>query len=141
MNKQPIGVASEPSASLSHPPGFTPETSEIRKENAYVEGDMDREVVKEFSPSVNAKVMNHSQEFVEESNRVLDCHNVVLNGGPVLGVLEDMIRVGKAMGYSMEGCVNDLENIIGTHGAVEVPDECSFPKYSRSWTQDEKGVD
>nr|GFB99592.1 RNA-directed DNA polymerase, eukaryota [Tanacetum cinerariifolium] len=27
-----------------------------------------------------------------------------------------MIRVGKAMGYSMDGCVKDLEQIIGTQG-------------------------
>nr|GFC08226.1 RNA-directed DNA polymerase, eukaryota [Tanacetum cinerariifolium] len=40
--------------------------------------------------------------------------NVVKNGGSVLGVMEDMIRVGKAMGYSTDGCVKDLEQIIGT---------------------------
>ncbi|GJR58586.1 RNA-directed DNA polymerase, eukaryota [Tanacetum coccineum] len=43
--------------------------------------------------------------------------NVVKNGGSVLGVLEDMIRVGQAMGYTMDGCVKDLEHIIGTQGA------------------------
>nr|GFA05607.1 RNA-directed DNA polymerase, eukaryota [Tanacetum cinerariifolium] len=36
--------------------------------------------------------------------------------GSVLGVMEDMIRVGKAMGYSMDGCMKDLEQIIGTQG-------------------------
>nr|GEV92352.1 RNA-directed DNA polymerase, eukaryota [Tanacetum cinerariifolium] len=42
-----------------------------------------------------------------------DCKKVVNNGGSVLGVMEDIIRVGQAMGYTMEGCVKDLEDIIG----------------------------
>nr|GFB24501.1 RNA-directed DNA polymerase, eukaryota [Tanacetum cinerariifolium] len=37
-------------------------------------------------------------------------------GGSVLGVLEEVIRVGKAMGYSMEGCGIDVELIIGNQG-------------------------
>ncbi|GJT65762.1 hypothetical protein Tco_1017242 [Tanacetum coccineum] len=42
--------------------------------------------------------------------------NVVKSGGSVLDVMEDIIRVGQVMGYSMEGCVKDLENIIGKQG-------------------------
>ncbi|GKA79493.1 hypothetical protein Tco_0786089 [Tanacetum coccineum] len=42
--------------------------------------------------------------------------NVVKSGGLVLDVMEDIIRVGQVMGYSMEGCVKDLENIIGKQG-------------------------
>nr|GFD04823.1 RNA-directed DNA polymerase, eukaryota [Tanacetum cinerariifolium] len=34
----------------------------------------------------------------------------------VLGVMKDVIRVGQAMGYTMEGCVSDLECIIGQQG-------------------------
>nr|GFA01540.1 RNA-directed DNA polymerase, eukaryota [Tanacetum cinerariifolium] len=47
--------------------------------------------------------------------------NVIKKGGSVLGVMEDMIRVGKAMGYSMDGCVKNLEQIIGTQGVGDVP--------------------
>nr|GEV40542.1 RNA-directed DNA polymerase, eukaryota [Tanacetum cinerariifolium] len=42
--------------------------------------------------------------------------NVIKKGRSILGVMEDMIQVGKAMGYSMDGCMNDLEQIIGTQG-------------------------
>ncbi|GKF42579.1 hypothetical protein Tco_0125921, partial [Tanacetum coccineum] len=108
--------AHESSLSLSHPPGFTPEVFEIRKENDHVEGGIYSEVVKEFSPTVNAKAMNNSQEVQEESNRESASQNVVNNGGSILGVLEDMIRVGKAMGYTMDGCMKDFEYIIGTQG-------------------------
>nr|GEY71683.1 RNA-directed DNA polymerase, eukaryota [Tanacetum cinerariifolium] len=48
-------------------------------------GDIDSEVVKEFSPMVNAKVMNNSQEVQEESNRESTSQNVGNNGGSVLG--------------------------------------------------------
>nr|GFA12265.1 UvrD-like helicase, ATP-binding domain, P-loop containing nucleoside triphosphate hydrolase [Tanacetum cinerariifolium] len=34
----------------------------------------------------------------------------------VLGVLEEVIRVGQAMGFSMEGCEKDVENIIKNQG-------------------------
>nr|GFA59540.1 RNA-directed DNA polymerase, eukaryota [Tanacetum cinerariifolium] len=37
---------------------------------------------------------------------------ILVVGGSVLEVMEDMIRVGKAMGYLMDGCVKDLEQII-----------------------------
>nr|GEW01818.1 RNA-directed DNA polymerase, eukaryota [Tanacetum cinerariifolium] len=109
LKKQTGGEAHEVSSSLSHPPGFTPEVSEIRKEN-----DQGAE---EFSSLVNAKVMNNSQEVYQEINRESVDPNVVKEGGSVLGVLEDMIRVGQAMGYTMDGCVKDFERIIGTQGA------------------------
>nr|GFD46707.1 RNA-directed DNA polymerase, eukaryota [Tanacetum cinerariifolium] len=38
-------------------------------------------------------------------------------GGSVLGVLEEVIRVGQVMGYSIEGCKKDIESIIGNQGA------------------------
>nr|GEY14657.1 RNA-directed DNA polymerase, eukaryota [Tanacetum cinerariifolium] len=42
------------------------------------------------------------------------------NGGSVLGVMKDVIRVGQAMGYSMEGYVKDLVAIIGKQGEENV---------------------
>ncbi|GJT93300.1 hypothetical protein Tco_1082145 [Tanacetum coccineum] len=68
------------------------------------------------SSSFNAKVMNTSQEVHEEVNSESAGQRVVNNGGSVLGVMEDMIRVGQAMGYSMDGCVKDFEFIIGNQG-------------------------
>nr|GFC13607.1 hypothetical protein [Tanacetum cinerariifolium] len=113
LKKQIGGETRGVSSSLSHPPGFTPEVSEIQKEN-----DQGAE---EFPSLVNAKVMNNSHEFYQEINRESVDPNVVKEGGFVLGVLEDMIRVGQAMGYTMDGCVKDFERIIGTQGADDVP--------------------
>nr|GEW93757.1 RNA-directed DNA polymerase, eukaryota [Tanacetum cinerariifolium] len=64
----------------------------------------------------NARVMNSSQDIPVDSNKTFSCQNVVKSGGSVLDVMEDIIRVGQVMGYSMEGCVKDLENIIGKQG-------------------------
>ncbi|GKB72849.1 hypothetical protein Tco_0934261 [Tanacetum coccineum] len=70
LKKQHSGGARESSPSLSHPPGFTPEVFEIRKEIDHVEVGIDSGVENESSPLVNAKVMNNSQEVQEESNGV-----------------------------------------------------------------------
>nr|GEX85975.1 RNA-directed DNA polymerase, eukaryota [Tanacetum cinerariifolium] len=93
LKKQTGGETREVSSSLSHPPGFTPEVSEIRKEN-----DQGAE---EFPSLVNAKVMNNSQEVYQEINRESVDPNVIKEGGFVLGVLEDMTRVGQAMGEAV----------------------------------------
>nr|GEW05305.1 RNA-directed DNA polymerase, eukaryota, reverse transcriptase zinc-binding domain protein [Tanacetum cinerariifolium] len=64
----------------------------------------------------NSMVMNMSQHVQEEdlskSGRIDGA-----TGGSVLGVLEEVIRVGQVMGYSMEGCEKDIESIIGNQGA------------------------
>nr|GEW31449.1 RNA-directed DNA polymerase, eukaryota [Tanacetum cinerariifolium] len=93
LKKQTVGETREVSSSLSHPPGFTPEVFEIRKEN-----DQGAE---EFSSLVNAKVMNNSQEVYQEINRESVDSNVFKEGGSVLRVLEDIIRVGQAMGEAV----------------------------------------
>lgn len=103
LEKQSAGGARKVSPSLSHPPGFSP-----------VKGD------KEFPSVVNAKVMNNSQDFFQDANSDSVNPSVVKTGGSILGILEDMIRVGQAMGYSMDGCLKDFERIIGNQGADDV---------------------
>ncbi|GJX85559.1 hypothetical protein Tco_0336333 [Tanacetum coccineum] len=38
-------------------------------------------------------------------------------GGSILEVIDDMIKVGQSMGFTMEGCMNDMEKIIRSQGA------------------------
>nr|GEU40308.1 putative ribonuclease H-like domain-containing protein [Tanacetum cinerariifolium] len=40
-------------------------------------------------------------------------------GGSILVVLDEMIKVGQTMGFTMDGCANDLEKIIGSQGVHE----------------------
>nr|GFB71191.1 RNA-directed DNA polymerase, eukaryota [Tanacetum cinerariifolium] len=68
----------------------------------------------------NAHVMNSSQDIPVDSNKTFSCQNVVKSGGSVLDVMKDIIRVGQVMGYSMEGCMKDLENIIEKQGEDNV---------------------
>ncbi|GKC50317.1 RNA-directed DNA polymerase, eukaryota, nucleotide-binding alpha-beta plait domain protein [Tanacetum coccineum] len=41
-------------------------------------------------------------------------------GGSILEILDEMIKVGQTMGFSMEGCTKDMENIIGSKGVYEI---------------------
>ncbi|GJZ73409.1 RNA-directed DNA polymerase, eukaryota, partial [Tanacetum coccineum] len=96
------------SPSLSHPPGFTQGEPETPNDNIQTE--------KEATVAVSAKVMKISQEV---SNQDSGCNlgsYTEKNGGYVLRVMEDLIKVGKDMGYSMDGCEKDVEHIIGLQG-------------------------
>nr|GEY63130.1 zinc finger, CCHC-type [Tanacetum cinerariifolium] len=107
------GVAGETgksSPSLSHPPGFTPDVLEDQNDNE----------AKNTLESLNAKVMGSSQEIPTAEHNDQVSQKGINNGGSVLGVMEDVIRVGQAMGYSMEGCVKDLAAIIGKQGEENV---------------------
>nr|GFC19712.1 RNA-directed DNA polymerase, eukaryota [Tanacetum cinerariifolium] len=52
--------------------------------------------------------------------------------GSVLEIMEGIIQVGKSTGYTMEGCAQDLERIIGQQGEslVDIPME----GYAFTWS-------
>nr|GEY47480.1 RNA-directed DNA polymerase, eukaryota [Tanacetum cinerariifolium] len=123
LNKKPKGVAQDSDSALSHPPGFTPEVS--RQENDQRGVDLNTETDKVNSPLVHKKVMNNSQKVHENvtsnGESAFNYSHNAHNGGSILEVLDDMIRVGQSMGYAMEGCLKDIEHIIGTQGVDAVP--------------------
>ncbi|GKE61244.1 hypothetical protein Tco_1511611 [Tanacetum coccineum] len=41
-------------------------------------------------------------------------------GGSILDVLDGMVKVGLAMSYDMDGCLKDMEKIIGSQGVPDV---------------------
>nr|GEY66474.1 RNA-directed DNA polymerase, eukaryota, nucleotide-binding alpha-beta plait domain protein [Tanacetum cinerariifolium] len=123
LNKKPKGVAQDSDSSLSHPPGFTPEVS--RQENDHRGVNLNTETDRVNSPLVHTKVMNNSQKVHENvtsngESAFSYSHNAH-NGGSILEVLDDMIRVGQSMGYAMEWCMKDIEHIIGTQGVDAIP--------------------
>nr|GEY47479.1 RNA-directed DNA polymerase, eukaryota [Tanacetum cinerariifolium] len=123
LNKKRKCVAQDSDLSLSHPPGFTPEVS--RQKNDHRGVDLNTETDKVNSPLVHTKVMNNSHEVHENvtSNGEFAfnySHNAH-NGGLILEVLDDMIRVGQSMGYAMEGCMKNIEHIIRTQRFDVVP--------------------
>nr|GEW96418.1 RNA-directed DNA polymerase, eukaryota [Tanacetum cinerariifolium] len=124
LEKQKIEQNREPSPSLSHPPGFTPEVTEKPDEYATIDDVTDGKVDKEPSVPFNVKVLNSSQDVPEVSHSEYTGQNTVNNGGSVLGVLEDIIKVGQAMGYTMEGCLGHktkkewIEASLGASGGI-----------------------
>ena len=69
------------------------------------------------SSNLNAKVMNTSEDVPIEACSESEGQSKIMNGGSMLGVIDDIICVGQAMGYAMEGSVKDMEHIIGMTGA------------------------
>lgn len=105
------------SPSLTHPPGFTPVGSETPEAIVHASGDanvgMDN---KESSPQISANIMNEPNASCEEIFNESVGNSKGMNGGSVLGVLEEVICVGQAMGYDMNGCAKDIEEIIQKQG-------------------------
>nr|GEV15713.1 RNA-directed DNA polymerase, eukaryota [Tanacetum cinerariifolium] len=69
-----------------------------------------------FSPEVNNEgvslpggdAINHDDKF--EPPRT---------GGSILGLLDEVVKIGQVMGYKMEGCMSNMAKIIETQGAEE----------------------
>nr|GEV05307.1 hypothetical protein [Tanacetum cinerariifolium] len=91
---------------------YTPVDLDIEKDTVKNKGDVYDLLVNESSPLPDAKVLNSSQQVHMEGPNGSIGHSDGSNGGSVLEVLEEVIRVGQAMGYSMEGCEKDVEAII-----------------------------
>nr|GEX27840.1 RNA-directed DNA polymerase, eukaryota [Tanacetum cinerariifolium] len=96
LRKQPGDDSHEVSSSLS-----------IRNEND--------QSAKEIPVVVNAKVMNNSQDVYKEASCDNVDPNVVKKGGSVLGVMEDMIRVGKSIGL---GHKMKKDEAVGNSGGI-----------------------
>ncbi|GJW83390.1 RNA-directed DNA polymerase, eukaryota, partial [Tanacetum coccineum] len=125
-------VVAESDPSLSHPPGFTPEMP--HQDINHVESVNVREncnaspLEKEHSPVVHLENKfspqeSHANEASCGFSTSMNSHNT-RNGGSILVVLDEMIKVGKSMGYDMEGCSKDIERIIGLQGSDETKMDC-----------------
>ncbi|GJU33823.1 hypothetical protein Tco_1182177 [Tanacetum coccineum] len=79
------------------------------------------------------RVMNSSQDIPVDSNKTFSGSNVSKEGSSFLDLHGDIIRVGQVMGYSMEGCVKDLENIIGKQGEDNMESKDNFQKSKVKW--------
>lgn len=41
------------------------------------------------------------------------------SGGSMIGLLEEVVKVGQVMGFKMDGCILNMEEIIGSQEGVE----------------------
>ncbi|GKE24381.1 RNA-directed DNA polymerase, eukaryota [Tanacetum coccineum] len=115
---------SEDDKSIPYPPGFT---SMNPKDDGIEQGSNGKEPSKSPNRSVCSRVVmdSHNTDAVLRS----DEHGSGCSqkkGGSVLVVLDDIIKIGKVMGYSMEGCEKDIEGIIRSNGYVS-SESLGFP--------------
>ncbi|GKB94948.1 RNA-directed DNA polymerase, eukaryota [Tanacetum coccineum] len=128
LKKPPASTVLESNPSLTHPLGYTLEPSQQEIHNdasVYERGNhFESPIQKESPPLVpntakDPSVTEPSSEF-STSFHSRKTHN----GGLILDVLDDVIKVGQSMGYDMEGCSNDIERIISLQGVDETKMEC-----------------
>ncbi|GKD26932.1 RNA-directed DNA polymerase, eukaryota, partial [Tanacetum coccineum] len=103
-----------PDPSLSHPPGFTPVQS---PRHPLVECLRVREMspIKQNGDTrIDDSNINTSESINDFSPNIPS--RKTSKGGSMLDVLDDLIKVGKSMGYVMEGCSKDFEHIISSQG-------------------------
>nr|GEZ51322.1 hypothetical protein [Tanacetum cinerariifolium] len=110
LNRNPTHVAKELDLSLSHPPGFTPVEPQQEETNGG-----DKELLNSADPSVLNNFEVPATESCNGKSDDISSPNFA-NGGSFLDVLDGLVRVGQSMGYKMDGCLKDLENIIRNHG-------------------------
>nr|GFC57633.1 hypothetical protein [Tanacetum cinerariifolium] len=63
---------------------------------------------------------NEKRESVSIGSRKSNKIDIKRTGGLLLTVIEELIKVGKTMGYNMEGRIKNIEEIIETQGEREV---------------------
>nr|GEW67382.1 RNA-directed DNA polymerase, eukaryota, reverse transcriptase zinc-binding domain protein [Tanacetum cinerariifolium] len=102
----------EKDSSIPFPPGYTPDI--VHSQSPVLEEhEKDTSRIMEDAQHVNV----HASPGVESKTKT---------GGSVLEILDGIIKVGHAMGFNMEGCINDMKSIIG--GILCVWDPCYFHK-------------
>ncbi|GKD25819.1 hypothetical protein Tco_1232033, partial [Tanacetum coccineum] len=102
-------VASE-SVDPQFPSGFTPVVAKV-----IVTGDADPNQV----PHPKIDVTNNNKDV---SNATSGYNGVskLKSGGSLLDVMDELIKVRQIMGYNMEGCMHNIEAIIGSQGDGKV---------------------
>ncbi|GJX62450.1 nucleotide-binding alpha-beta plait domain-containing protein [Tanacetum coccineum] len=99
-------VVQQSAGDLKFPPGFTPS------------GDVNQECT---LPVHDKDTMASYKEDTNVSSCSGHFHKVKSpkTGGSMLQVIEDLIKVGQTMGYKMEGCMKDIEEIVNSQGVHE----------------------
>nr|GEX57125.1 hypothetical protein [Tanacetum cinerariifolium] len=104
-------------SSIPYPPGFTP-----RKENVTFEQEAQEVQGEECIHSQHSsrvfKEVEKSDINIQSDGRVI--RDIRKEGGSILDTLDEMIKVGQTMGFTMDGCTKDMEKIIGSNGDHEV---------------------
>ncbi|GJX20072.1 RNA-directed DNA polymerase, eukaryota [Tanacetum coccineum] len=89
--------------SIPFPPGFTPQNASINKDDLEVH-ITDHELSNGKSAGCNSRILEEAEKLEEQFSSVNQDNEVkIKEGGSILMILDEMIKVGQNMGYSMEG--------------------------------------
>ncbi|GKE42089.1 hypothetical protein Tco_1469373 [Tanacetum coccineum] len=109
------------SSSIPFPPGYTPENVRSHVDVQEVQEDPIESV--DNTRGCNSQAVESSQyEEGQFRPKLHGRHGSGINnneGGSILALLEDMINVGKTMGFNLAGCAKDMEKIISSQGAQD----------------------
>nr|GFB94105.1 nucleotide-binding alpha-beta plait domain-containing protein [Tanacetum cinerariifolium] len=104
--------------SLKYPPGFTPNAS--NDENVVNVNKWNGEKVDNDDSGRCSK--ENGQTYASES--VCSGHfkksEVPRTGSSILNLLDEVVKVGQVMGYKMDGCMANMEDIIQSQGEEDV---------------------
>ncbi|GKE70802.1 hypothetical protein Tco_1528874, partial [Tanacetum coccineum] len=118
----------ESDGSLEYPPGFVPVG--VNDESRLDNKDDANAAIDEASSEIQ-KDENEAHSECRENKKQKDDDNeysssghfkiseAPRSGGSMLGLLEEVVIVGQVMGYKMEGCISNLEEIIGSQGVED----------------------
>nr|GFB75705.1 hypothetical protein [Tanacetum cinerariifolium] len=94
----------------NHPPGFTPNIS-MNNDN----GSSDRHdnvILAEQETNRNEKSESVCSDHFKSSS-------APRSGGSILGLMEELVKVGNTMSYNMDGVLSNMTQIIETQGATD----------------------
>nr|GEY74948.1 nucleotide-binding alpha-beta plait domain-containing protein [Tanacetum cinerariifolium] len=120
------GYDNKSKSSLKYPPGFSP--TENNEENSLHGGgdsnydgegsNKSKRVEGNEASRINMKSKDDGTDSFSSGN--FKNPEIPRTGGSILGLLDEVVKVGQIMGYNMEGCMSNMAKIIEAKGAEEV---------------------
>ncbi|GJT89969.1 RNA-directed DNA polymerase, eukaryota, partial [Tanacetum coccineum] len=101
-----------------YPPGFSPKNSSDTNSHGQ-ENQVHGSIEKEHGTKVDFK----EEASYSVSSGHFEKASFPKTGGSMLQLIKDLIKVGQIMGYKMEGCMNDIQEIVNSQGAQEFTNE------------------
>nr|GEX91913.1 nucleotide-binding alpha-beta plait domain-containing protein [Tanacetum cinerariifolium] len=115
--------------SIKFPPGFTPpvDKEEVMFEDTGANPKSGASELKVCKENINddASCNQVNMNFKDEEKGSLNSGHFKKSGcprtdGSILGVLEEVVKVGQVMGCNMDGCISNIGEIISSKGVDEV---------------------
>ncbi|GJZ10213.1 hypothetical protein Tco_0544972, partial [Tanacetum coccineum] len=103
---------------LKYPPGFTPSVINMEEVNKKVKGATSNEVNEHVNSTSNKLEESVPKGKLSSNNSV--CSKRVHTNGSISQLMDELVKVGQTMGYNMEGCMRNIEVIIGSQGECNV---------------------